>query len=334
VFHVKHFSLLQSLYGTFYGKANNVNMIRFDQSGNTIWSVPGDSPQIATADGGVIGSSGITYDNNGRATGQVSLPIQSWTGYAYTDGPVDQVVLPATAMASTFAVWPWGVNNTATPQQDFPPLPSCFDFTLNPPISCPGPREEIYEALADLITRLQSTTIVAHDANNNPLTLSALAQSQVFKKLGGGLSTGGLINYLTNQTPLFYNGLTSSYCEGSLSGGPSCTWLTSLLLQTVSKWFASDTGREAESDTPHTPLRTFFRPSSILYNNGGKNLGNESTIFYEALHGWANLSDLTLLEKFYGDNGGKMHICQGAAYIADYVLKLSPGLDQTDSPCD
>jgi hypothetical protein len=53
-------------------------MVRFDQTGNIMWSV-GDSPQIATADGGVIGISGTTYDSNGHATGQTSLPIQSMT---------------------------------------------------------------------------------------------------------------------------------------------------------------------------------------------------------------------------------------------------------------
>ena len=58
------------------------NMIRCTQYGNVSWSVPTDSPQIATADGGVIGSSGITYDSQGRATGQTYLPIQSWTGNA------------------------------------------------------------------------------------------------------------------------------------------------------------------------------------------------------------------------------------------------------------
>jgi hypothetical protein len=40
-------------------------MVAFDQSGSVRWSVPNDYPQIATADGGLIGGSGVTYDNNG-----------------------------------------------------------------------------------------------------------------------------------------------------------------------------------------------------------------------------------------------------------------------------
>ena len=108
--------VLQAQDGTFYGTSysnNGGGMVKFDQSGNIQWTVPNDSPQIATADGGVIGSSGITYDNQGRATGQVSLPIQSWPGYAYTDGPVDQVVSTIITEANIF--WPftnfWPVAN-------------------------------------------------------------------------------------------------------------------------------------------------------------------------------------------------------------------------------
>ena len=74
------FPVLQAQDGSYYGADGNGDMIRFTQYGNTIWSVPNDSPQIATADGGVIGSSGITYDSNGNADCQIGLPIQSWTG--------------------------------------------------------------------------------------------------------------------------------------------------------------------------------------------------------------------------------------------------------------
>jgi hypothetical protein len=79
--------VLQAQDGTYYGTDGNGNMINFSQSGNVIWSVPNDSPQIATADGGVIGASGITYDDQGRADGQVALPIQSWTGNGYQNDP-------------------------------------------------------------------------------------------------------------------------------------------------------------------------------------------------------------------------------------------------------
>ncbi len=94
--------VLQAQDGTFYGTDSTYSkMIHFDLYGNTIWSVPNDYPQIAIADGGVVGYSGVTYDNQGRATGQdANIPVQSWTGNFYDVGSVDQkaldLPLPAT----------------------------------------------------------------------------------------------------------------------------------------------------------------------------------------------------------------------------------------------
>jgi hypothetical protein len=109
--------ILQAQDGTSVGivfTTTQSSMIAFDSSGNVKWSVPNDYPYIATADGGVVGASGITYDNNGRATGQVGLPIQSWTGNAYTDGPVDQVVAALKNAATSF--WSiFGGNRSGTP---------------------------------------------------------------------------------------------------------------------------------------------------------------------------------------------------------------------------
>jgi hypothetical protein len=79
--------VLQAQDGTFFGTDNTYGkMIHFDQYGNTIWSVPNDYPQIATEDGGVIGGwTGITYDSQGRATGQGALPgTPSWQGFMYS----------------------------------------------------------------------------------------------------------------------------------------------------------------------------------------------------------------------------------------------------------
>ena len=113
--------MLQAQDGTFYGTfSTNTSggIIKFDQSGNIQWTVLNDSPQIATADGGVIGSSGITYDNQGRATGQVSTPIQSWSGEAaYQYGSVEDVIYihfpPATPPYSSFIGSNQSANKTS-----------------------------------------------------------------------------------------------------------------------------------------------------------------------------------------------------------------------------
>ena len=67
--------------------------------------ITNDSAQIATADGGVIGVSGATYDGNGNATGQVgSLPTQSWTNGTYSSSStVAALALPAVQWGTSYA---------------------------------------------------------------------------------------------------------------------------------------------------------------------------------------------------------------------------------------
>jgi hypothetical protein len=97
--------MLQAQDGSFVGLTSVVDfssgtsyyeMVAFDASGNVRWVVPNDVPQIATSDPGVIGASGISYDQNGNATGQLgALPTQSWTGMAYSFGSsISQIFLP------------------------------------------------------------------------------------------------------------------------------------------------------------------------------------------------------------------------------------------------
>jgi N-acetylneuraminic acid mutarotase len=90
--------------------AYGTNMYAFTSSGQLLWTVPNDFPMIATSDGGVIGYSGITYDQNGKANGRVGpLPIYSWKG-AYELGSTESV-MPAfdlANMASTFTSTPGG----------------------------------------------------------------------------------------------------------------------------------------------------------------------------------------------------------------------------------
>ncbi|MGC1830933.1 MAG: IPT/TIG domain-containing protein [Candidatus Acidiferrales bacterium] len=102
--------VLQRADGSFIGFAD-YNMAAFDQSGNIEWSIPGYSPVIATADGGVIATTynsngGLitaTFDANGNATGQIpNFPTLSWKG-AYQLGSVDSVVPPPVTLATTFA---------------------------------------------------------------------------------------------------------------------------------------------------------------------------------------------------------------------------------------
>ena len=70
------YPLLQAQDGSFVGEAaddqNNVYMVSFEANGNIRWSVPNETPDSATDDGGFIGRSGITYSQNGSAVGQTT----------------------------------------------------------------------------------------------------------------------------------------------------------------------------------------------------------------------------------------------------------------------
>jgi hypothetical protein len=142
--------ILQREDGSFIGSVlfqtnpQQINMVAFDASGNVLWSVPNEQPQIATADGGVIGQSGITYDANGNATGQVNPVTQSWTGDLYQDGPVTQVAGTPTLLAASYWVFQGGnqsANKTAVKQGFFltgPTNTSPTFYNGQPLIACSG----------------------------------------------------------------------------------------------------------------------------------------------------------------------------------------------------
>ena len=325
--------VLQAQDGSFVGitgqdcSVGYGGMVSFDAAGNVRWIVPNDCPQIATADGGVIGRSGITYDQNGNATGMISPYTQSWLGYAYQDGPVDQIVATPFYVAASF--WPFllanASGNGASVHLDwYPTLAHC---TSTP--GCIGPYEAIHNALYNLITRLSDPAV------------SALAQTTVFNKLrhdasGNPLTTASFIRYLKNKTPGLYDGLRSEYCYEALTTGsslcnyPPVSWIST----SVKTYLANNLGAGAVTGTPSNPLLAFFRPSSILYNSSGENLGNEGVIFHEALHGLTGIFDQQLLPDL-----GVYWLapsCNVTTYVQKNVLSHSQGLDAatTACPCD
>lgn len=89
--------------------SNSTNyIVAFDTSGNVHWLVPNDRPQIATNLGGVIGASGITYNANGSATGQVAVvPTESWQGNDYEIDSIHQIVAALFKRHSPFGAIAW-----------------------------------------------------------------------------------------------------------------------------------------------------------------------------------------------------------------------------------
>ncbi len=118
-----------SFVGTVTDNQSNQYMVAFDSGGGVRWTVPNEIPEIATDDGGVIGQSGITYDQNGSATGQTTLFTQSWLGNEYQDGPVTQRQSKPPQYANSYAAVQGGNLSTAArggPGAYVPSLGSIF----------------------------------------------------------------------------------------------------------------------------------------------------------------------------------------------------------------
>jgi hypothetical protein len=291
--------ILQAQDGSFVGTyddldTNQTNMIAFDATGNVRWSAPNEQPQIATADGGVIGQSGITYDQNGNATGQIAnLPTYSWTLNAYRLGSVEQLASnPVYYALSWWAVQGANVSQSKTAaHQDYYRLRSC------PGASTPCPQEAILAALGALRSLLGGSQCTSCTGN-------------VFSKLPG-YDQMSFFNYLSRQ-PRLWDG-TQSYVPQHVGLCPSgffnqflCPFPAGDSL-TVRDYLLSQ-GSDAVSQTPSDTgkgMQIFFNPGIGICNvlpsphpgAGDQGVLNQATLFHEALHGYTGYDDASLRSK-------------------------------------
>lgn len=289
--------VLQAQDGSFVGTVgvgdpnNPTNyMIAFDASGNAHWTVSNDQPAIATEDGGVIGQSGITYDQNGNATGQIgSPPTQSWLGYDYQLGSIEEWLANVIKVAKSW--WPFSRgnasgNNTAVQHPPYAQLDSCRDSTLHPPPACPGPKDAIFSDWYSLKQILKDNS-----------RASALDQ-YVFNDTTGTIRQAFTAYLGLGAGPEFYNG-ENSYV--SLSSA-QCSQASG----TVQHQFALSNNANSCSTAAVTcredatkPLRTFFEPRAISLTNQQVPYSNVATLFHEALHGFL-MKDDPHLQSFLG----------------------------------
>jgi hypothetical protein len=298
--------VLQAQDGSFVGTVQvgdpdnpQTDMIAFDNSANIRWTVPNEQPEVAIADGSVIGQSGTIYDQNGNATGQMSRPTYSALGYAYQIGSVDQVerywYVPATSWASS--AW----------EYFFPPyyteLQSCHDQTLHPPPGCPGPKDANFNAWYWLKTRLSDATRAA--------SLSAYVFTSQPPGSAAPINLGAFKAYLgLGKGPEFYDGNKSnvgwndaqcraddgSYMDGTLAG----YFTKSNNQNSCSVAVVTCRGR------PKNPMRSFFEPRAIYLDidNQGNASYNVARLFHEALHGFTGMTDAQL-QAFLGCTPGQ-----------------------------
>jgi hypothetical protein len=285
-------------------------------------------PQIATADGGLIAScldpttwtsTTVTFGQNGVRNGMIAqLPTYSWIGDAYQPGSATQVAaFPVTYVSSFLAMVDANNsgNGTAFLQTPYPPLPSCYNTTLKPPIPCPGPAEALKNALASLRTRLNSAcpacqtyvfNILGHKQQDFASYLSlapgffdgSKSNAELKFLCGRGPGVGGFLNY--------------AFCGGPPLP-PACQ-----SVKTVSEYM-SCINATAVSQTPSNSgrgLTTFFDPSAVKLSDPSTPQGilNQATVFHEALHGFYGAWDGNLLSDF-GYNAMNDPSCK----ITDYL---------------
>jgi len=268
-----------------------------------------------------------TFDSLGNSSAS-SLGNQaqiSWTGdlFGVQSGNFGAIAAPNFDWAASLWAAPGGSpspSNSSVEMSWFPSLPRCQSGTP----SCVMQHEAIYNALDDLIVRLSDPTV------------GALAQTNIFDPLkkdanGIKLTTQSFLSYLTKKRPGIYDGLRSTYCYFVLTGANSeisCfkfKYLNAAINSLVKDNFHSDIS--ALSKAPSFPLLIFFRPSSIGLSSLGKNLGNESTIFHEALHGITGRDD-DGVRSALGFTAADPS-CMITVKIQTTVLSHSNGLDQT-----
>ena len=329
--------VLQAQDGSFVGTVwagedgDTRYMVAFDAAGSMRWSVPNEQPLIATADGGVIAQSGITYDQNGNATGQMGiLPVYSWPGNAYSAG---QFLAAVAAPALLYAGW-WPIegandseNGTADEAQRYPPLPRCSDRL---PLVCPTVGDRLWNAQQDLVNQLR-----------NDASCRKAAEDWVFSKVTTGglwgflehpIDTLAFINYVA-KTPRFYSGPTSSLDDKEAYCGEVFRIDCSGTRQKVRALFSGgDT--TAATVTPSNPLKIFWEPSYTPPANGsssmgvgvdpgnyGVNISNESNLFHEALHGLTGKWDPAIASLLGVAYPPSENI---SIYIRDHVLSTCP----------
>jgi hypothetical protein len=266
-------------------------MVAFDASGNTRWIVPNETPQIATADGGVIGQSGMTYDQNGNATGMMSLATPSWAAEAYSllSGGVADLVLPPPPYASSFGTVAGG---NLSENLAFVPFLTWIEGI---PIfgGGRGPKCQLGTDKPGLSGDALTAYTAAKEALLSGKYLTSQACSDFFVKEEISNYFGQLTSAVTNQTPFDGPQTTISMYQAGLwdhtvKNQPTfpAQWQETAVCASFSPRIVA----EAQVQPPATDV--YINSQAKVWS---KYL-TQSTLLHEALHGLTGLNDPALAE--------------------------------------
>jgi hypothetical protein len=276
--------VLQLADGSFVGSGLG-GMVALDASGNVKWAVPGGyTPDIATADGSIIGDVGGVYNNGnqyvpgpgstfdastGLATGQLpSFPTQSWVGNEYQLGSVALVNASAFSYLPTFAAIFGGnnsTNGTAIQPGWFPQLVRCSNpadtaqcQANNWTSATGGPRDWIYNALYALRTLLGKTCDQNSQADQQACFIDQYVFTNNLKDAKGTQATRAsflqFLNTRSGNNPYFLDGTQSTWhaCQ-TIDNNCSYLDLRGFRGPTISTWFAMPQNSDVRAATVEYP---------------------------------------------------------------------------------
>jgi hypothetical protein len=272
--------VLQRADGSYIGTvwtSGGSAMMAFTASGQPLWSQPNDTPQIATQGGGVIGSSGTTYDQNGNANGQAAgLGGFNWLGrpntYASSSGSVvAQLLSPLNVDYTSFDPSPQANPSNGTAVQQCAALPSTASDLAT----------QAYSDVRDFLSAM----------NNGKPKNCPSCDAEIFRPLK--MKRTDFVTYL-QQKPVF--------CDGTKTTNISASTVTNdpkYKDKTIAQYFQAESPDAAtEPNGPSSPLYTFFNPDpngtyTITHAGNGPTY-DKAVLFHESLHGYTRLPDSAL----------------------------------------
>ena len=250
---------------------------------------------MATADGGVIGELGATFDSAGRANGranQGTASLYSWTWNAYgaaTSGIVARISIPALFLAQSW--WPFGggnasKNQTAVQQPWFKELETC------PGAATPCPQEALVSALKSLKAIFDAPSCPACD-------------TYLYAKLP--VITRGVMRSFLSRPPRWWDATKSfaPYDVALCASGIVAQILCPTRNLPVAEYARLHPTAGAFSQTPvdgGKSMQVFFNPTLGVCNvlsvlspvAGDKGVLNQAVLLHESLHGWTGSYDTAL----------------------------------------
>jgi hypothetical protein len=309
--------ILQRADGSYIG-TDGTNMFAFTTSGTLLWAVPNDNPVIATSNGGVIASSGITYNQSGNADGYMAVAPNpyanqmstgwwpNWSGMSYAAGGlgVELTYLFPNLAAGYAPVVGTNPSGTATSVLNVGTIESIPSFALPTngsscelgvkkiPLEAGNTQDRYMLAKSSASVVVENPTVFKQCANFLYAKLGSKFDiiPELAAALGYQEAYDGLQSNLSEYAAGFWNTSTPQDQVENMKKYPVCSGWTTNTRLTVAK---------AQMRFPGTDIYLYTGTRKVL----GKNplqLLTSATVLHETLHNVTGLDDDQLYNALTG----------------------------------